>query len=280
MTTARVAKAQNGAVPTHPRMKRTSHGLPHSSVRRRHHREMLEELRVTLATFIQDAHDDAAQRSIYELCSAGYTVLRELRTSKAQQLVIGASGAARRCAILSAVRQISLARVELRRMIECVIWFVYFIDHEVEFADFQRNPTRSWDDRSKTPIAAAASAEIGFFFRYASERLSTGNCPRLVESVSRLKTAYATLSTEVHAARGSVGASATLSQAHDPYNDRIAAKVRDEIDQVMTEAVLLVAGTDMNLIGGLSAIDRAWLDWLIGDDAAKAMRALTLGLAR
>lgn len=261
-------------------MKRVARGIPHTSLIAAHHRELLDELRTTLEAFLEAAGDDGEQRSVYKLCTAAYTVLRAMSVPRDLRLLGGAAGAARRCAVLGTIRQISLARVELRRLIECSVWFAYFVDHPVEFAEFEANPSRGWDSDGARPIEAIARADIGFFFRYALDRMRAARAPRVVEAVSALKTAYREMSGEVHAALGALGASATLSQAHDPYDAKIAAHFREDVDRVLTSGTLLVASVDPRLLGHLPAVDRAWFDWLVGVDAAKEFRSDAIGIDR
>jgi hypothetical protein len=261
-------------------MRRLARNIPHSTLIASHHSEMLDELKTTLDAFLVAARSDGEQRSIYKLCTAGYSVLRAFSLPRELRLLSAAAGGARRCAVLATIRQISLARVELRRLIECAVWYAYFVDHPVEFEAFEANPSRDWTSDKERPIESIARAEIGFFFRYALERARAARSTRVPEAVNTLKTAYGEMSGEVHAALGALGASATLSQAHDPYDAKLSAHFREDVDRVLTAAVLVISAVNTRLLAHLTAMERGWADWLIGVDASKEFRADSIGILR
>jgi hypothetical protein len=250
--------------------------IPNSRKIRSDHGEFLDDLQTSLLAFVAHARSDTDLRGIFKLCTAAHTVLGAFAAE--EPLLAAASGVARRIAVLSMIRQLSLVRVELRRLVECVIWFVYFLEHPVERETFEKNPGRGWKARSDTPpIEAAASAEIGTFFRYAKERLAADPSKLGAKAASDLHTEYGNVSGDVHAARAAVGG--TLALAFDPYDAATAAATREQITRIAGPCVLLCAAAAPNLLGKLDAIDRSWFDWLVGS-AAKTIHSGPFGITR
>jgi hypothetical protein len=251
--------------------------IPHGKKIRADHDEFLDDLATSLVAFVNHARSDSDLRGIFKLCTAAHTVLGAF--DDAQPLMSAAAGVARRIALLSMIRQLSLVRVELRRLIECVQWSVYFSEHPVEREVFEKNPGRGWASKPDAlPIEAAASADIGMFFRYAKERLVADPSGLGVAAATTLHVEYGNISGDVHAARGAVGG--TLALAFDPYDGESAAATRDQIHRIFGPCVLLRVAADPRLLGRLDAINRDWFDWLVGKEAARTIRGEPFGIPR
>lgn len=244
------------------------------------HREFLRDLRTSLDSHIVHARSDASLRAIYKLfrtCHASITAFAKLPGSPTEELVEAAAGCVRRSCMLSMIRQVSLTRLELRRMIECVFWDVYFIDHPVEFDYFRHHPERRTSDLDQ-PIAATASGPIGFFARYAAERMSAEATGIAKDAVSTLRSAYHDLSLDIHAAKGAMSSSLVL--AFDRYDNKIGERLRKLHKRVLRSVAILLAANEPRRMNHLSTMERGWFDWLVGTKDAKKIRGSDFGLVR
>lgn len=253
--------------------------LPDARTLSAQYSDFVEDLRTTLASFLDAGRSDADIKAIFRSATAAHTVFSAFGDG-GQNLLLAAGGIARRCAVLAIGRQLSLARVELRRMIECVVWYVYFLDHPVEWVEFSARPGRGWGDRPQAPIAAAASAATGTFFAYAKERLQGDPSTLGKAAVDRLHVQFGNLSAEVHAAMGAVHPSGSLALAFDRYDRSRIAKLRREIQQVFSASVIVCAAVDRRLLAKLDAVGRAWFDWLVSAPPAKIIRGRPFGVPR
>ncbi len=254
--------------------------IPHSKQIETNHHVFLDDLETSLQGFLSHAKKNDALRSIFKTSTAAYATYRAFATKPAptQLLMNAAAGSIRRTCALSMMRQHSLTQVELRRTIECALWDTYFLDHPVEWQHFCANPHQRADGRDETPIASAAGAPIGFYFRYASERMSTEPSGLLTNVLGSLKTSYGELSATVHAATGAI--STSMVMAFDPWTNAKGQALRLLCKRVLKAVVILSAATDPTRLGFLDAIDRGWFDWLIGAAASRAIRGARFGLSR
>ena len=255
--------------------------IPSSKIIKTLHYDFLQDMEIGVTGFIKHAYSDSELRTIFKLYTACYRSLRGFlkppRTNTAD-LVEAAAGSIRRSCFLSMLRQVNLIQLELRRTIECVFWDVYFIDHPVEFEHFRKHPERRAKD-GDDPIAAAAGGPIGFFARYAIERMTNDDASGIaMRAATTLRSTYGDLSVDIHAAKGAVSSSMAL--AHDRYDHRIAAQLRKLHAKVLKSVALIVAANDPRRLNLLSDEDRAWFDSLVGAKDAKVIAKGNFGLSR
>lgn len=247
---------------------------------RRDHEDFVDALIVTMSGFARDGRGDSSQRAIFKSCSAGQVVLQSfVRAPHQNELLSAAAGLVRRVAVLCAVRQYSLSRVEMRRLIECAVWYVYFIDHAVEWAEFRKNPMRANDERSRDPIVSAASALTSVFFAYAKERFSPTACDIGRDAVDRLKSYYGRLSGEVHAGMGAVHQSGSLALASDRHEPALVNQLAKDVKQIVKQVVLTLVCANPLLLPPSGGAEEPWLSYLLGQ-ASIRVRAATFGIMR
>ena len=242
--------------------------------------EFLDQVRIATNAHLNSAHADPDLKHVFKCTMAAHTVLRSFALRRCEKLFNAAAGIARRVAILSISRQLSLLRVELRRLIECINWFVYFADHPLEEALFLSDPGRVVDDMKDDPIAAGAYGLPAFYRAYMKSVMKREPSGIGSKAASELASAYAELSMEVHPAYGVASPSATLALAADRYDTKLASKMRIEAKRVFTHAVAAAAACDPLLLSKLDAIDREWFDWLVGQNWAQIIRGTEFGLQR
>ncbi len=254
--------------------------LPSPALLGAQYQEFVGDLKTSIDTFLDASRADPDLKGAFKSATAAYASFAAFG-SDGNSLLRAASGIARRSLVLAVVRQLSLARVELRRLIECTVWYVYFIDHPVEWADFLANPGRSWADRPQEPIAAAASANVGRFFAYAKERLARDDPSKIGKAaIDLLHTRYGNLSGEVHAAMGAVHPTGNLALAFDRYDSASVGKLRREMHQVFASSLVTCASINPILISRLGAVERGFFDWLVSAGIAKVVRGGTFGVSR
>lgn len=255
-------------------------GIPHSSSIRSDFEEFLEQVLTSVGANIGSAKKDPDVLNVFKVSLAAHTSFRGFSKVSNDPLLGAASGIARRCATLVAIRQISLTRVELRRLIECVFLYIFFLDHPMEWSLFSLNPSSSGEFDRNDPLVSLASGSPALYRAFAKGILSleeAGIGPRCFEGLS---TAYSNLSQDVHAGTGAVHSSGSLALAQDKYDGRIATKLRNDVEAVLGNAVRAIACANPPLLCGLDGIDRSWFDWLIGKDDAKKIRGGAFGVTR
>jgi hypothetical protein len=252
--------------------------IPHNHKISADYGDFLADLQNSLSEFIARSKDESAKRSIFKTCTAGHTSF--LAFGATNELLKASAGVIRRICMLACIRQYGLARVEMRRLVECVIWYVYFVDHPVEFAAFRGNPSRGWSERDDRPITASACAPISSFFRYAAERMETEPSGLGRASAQALHGQYGNLSASVHAGFGAVHPSGSLAMPFDTHVGSDVEALASDVNLIVADSACLVGATSPRLLALLDGIDRGWFDWLVGAGRAKTIRGTPFGLGR
>lgn len=254
--------------------------LLHSKKLAADYEEFLDQIRISINAHVDSALGDANLKNVFKCTTATHTVLRSFASKHSSRLLTAGAGIARRVAILSVLRQLSLLRVELRRLIECVCWFVYFADHPREEALFLSAPGKTVEDAKDDPLAAGAHGVPAYYRAYMKSVMRNEPSGIGGKAAVELASAYAELSTEVYPAHGAVHPSGTLALAADRYDATAANRMRLVAKKVLSHAVAVVAACDPVLLSKLDAIDREWFDWLVGKDWARVIRGTEFGLQR
>ena len=248
--------------------------LPHSAVVHQHLRAYLADLGDEVAACVCTLPSISPFRTVFKTSLSAYAVL-SVFARRELVLVRAAAGIARRLPLLLAVRQVSLAYVELRRFLEVVIWFPYFREHGLEWEEFLRTPLIGAIRDPEKPIAQAAHQGVGWYLAYSKERFSresSGLAAGAVEALSRL---YPKLCAHVHAAYG-----ATRGDLSKPFDNcsssaiGVFARLQRE---TLAAGCLTVAAARPDGMARLDAVERAWLDWLIGTARSKKLRSTAFG---
>lgn len=245
--------------------------------------DFLDNTQVLIDGAIKNAQVDSALKGIFLTCIATHSLLRQIpKELDCDKLIEAAAGAAQRCATLSVIRQVSLTRVELRRMIECAIWYIYFVDHPVEYDALEAEPRRGYDHKSEKPIISAAHAEPGVFFKYGQERLLADKSGVGKKAIDDLRTQYNNLSGEVHAAVPAISSTGSLALASDRYDAPIAEKLRREVRENCSLVVQVVFCMRRELLERFIENDKKMLRWLIHDEEVsdKILQSDAFGIPR
>lgn len=252
-------------------------GIPHSAKTNSDFSELLGDLGTFVDESIKAAANDSDLKGLFRLSTALHSSLNGFLIRDESRLLNAAAGIARRVTVLAVLHQVSLAKVELRRLIECTLWYVYFHEHPVEFEAFLREPSRSWDEKRDRPISSAASSPMSFYAAYAKERFENEPSGLGLRAVEVLRQEYGNLSGHVHAALGAMSDKGNLALPHDQWTKPVAGSLKDVVQQVFRSSIIAISASNPDLLGGLDAIPRSWFDWLVSEDA-KAIRGSPFGI--
>jgi len=193
-----------------------------------------------------------------------------------QELLGAAAGAAKRAVLLVCIRQYSLVNVELRRFIECILWYTYFADHPVEWEVFRANPAGSWEKKTQKPIETAASAPINYYLRYLEERMGSEPSGLAKAAVGVFRTEYGKVSRYIHGATPAMDGS--LALAHDREDPRQHFELKTRCYKIFKSGCILVAALKVKLLEELSATDRRYFDRLVSPSTARKIREQPFGI--
>lgn len=257
--------------------------------------DFLEDLRVTCVGNINSAFKDSDARGVFNTTYSASSILKECANNdtSALPLLHAASGICRRCATLLVLKQISLVRVELRRFIECIFLYIYFLDHPLEWQVFCLDPSKSRTFDKDSPLSTTANALPSTYRAYAKELIETAERqnvrgkPQKIKwknegskALGNLSNLYSNLSKEVHAGMGSVHPSGSLALTQDHYTKKIAAKIREELHLTLSSGVYSVIAANPKLLSSLGSSSRKSFDQLIGNDLKKTLSDQTFGVQR
>ena len=193
-----------------------------------------------------------------------------------QELLGAAAGAAKRSVVLVCIRQYSLINVELRRFIECILWYTYFADHPVEWEVFEFIPNRDWGKKKEKPIETAATASINYYLRYVDERMSVEPSGLAKAAAGVFRTEYAKLSNYIHGATPAMNGS--LALAFDREDVRQHSKLKTRCHKILKSGCILVAALNVKLLEHLTTTERKYFDRLVSPSTAKKIREKPFGV--
>lgn len=250
--------------------------LPHS----KQVQEMAETFLADFRREIQAAEallkSSAEFRHIFRTSLAADAVLSKTLTPRNGPPAAPARSIVIRVPALVCARQLGACRVELRRLIELVIWHVYFEDHTVEWNRFKGEPKRGFVREMDDPIDFCAHRELTFYLNYAKSRMAEEPSKVAARAVDQLRNDQSLLNADVHPA-GLVGSAMKMSPLDAVGED--ALKSLNEIQRsVFSSACILLAARHTSRFNNLPAMHRAHFDWLVGAKISKEIRSGPFGL--
>jgi len=116
-----------------------------------------------ISTSLNDLKQTKEYQLVFRVSLAADAMLSELSKSNLKPRLSAARSIVLRVPLLVGLKQISVAMIELQRFCELVFWSVYFTDHPVEWASFERNPSSGFVRDMNKPISYCAHREITFY---------------------------------------------------------------------------------------------------------------------
>jgi hypothetical protein len=215
-------------------------------------------------------------RRIYRNSFAGDAVISKLSSTHWRPRSHSMRCLILRIPFIVGVRQISLAAVELRRLIEITFWVIYFTDHPVEWAEFEANPSKGFHPSIEQPIRYCARRGLKLYVDYAAERFQSEPSGLAKIAVEDLRKLSAEINPIVHPAQLS-----TATRKPPPFENLGAADLStfEQLQKaVFSASALALASLFRREFDKFPATYRAQFDWLIGDTLAKKIRAGNFGL--
>jgi hypothetical protein len=252
----------------------TGSALPHSKAIAEQFNAFRDAVTSEIVDHSGHAATSAIYRGIFKNSLAAHAPLEHFRKNDLP-LLKSASGIARRIPMLLMCRQLSLAYVELRRFIEVVSWYPYFMEHPVEWEEFSAHPEVGVVRDTADPIRFAAHREIAWHHAYIVSRFR--KIEWIGEAVEMLIRDYAKSSAHVHAAIPALQGSVALP--FDQITDADLRSFQGEQRRVLAAGCLVVAAAKSGSLSKLPPAERAWFDWLVGAGRATQIRASSVGAA-
>lgn len=245
--------------------------IPHSAVIKNQLNEYLDDAQSILKTSFDEIDKSPAFRAIYKNCVGTFTPLTRI-ASRQLPLLKTASGIVKRSPLLIASRQMQLAYVELRRLIETVNCYPYFSEHPVEWESFADTPSGGYAKDTDKPIFWNAHREQKFYSNYIRERFAVDKSGLIELAVNDNNQCYKDFSAYVHAALNHL-TKKPLTHVFDTIDEDSLKDFADAQKRVYRATLILSLAPKPTLVGKLSAIERAWFDWVLGNANQKKIRA-------
>lgn len=248
--------------------------LPHSGTIRAHVRDYCSEVSEYVVEALGRSEAESAMVLAYKTalaldCSLG-SIARSARPSIKFLRVLN-----RQILVHIAIGLEEAALTEMRRLMEGVVLSLYYSDHPVEYERMARDPSTAIVKGIDRPISFCAHREPTFYFNYVKDRMSDESSGQGKAAVDVLATQYRECSVVVHAKAASLDRR-PLRLVH------MDARVRESVakrHRIISSAVcILVSARWTAAFGKLGPVQRAWFDWLVGTQRAKAIRGAQFGL--
>ena len=217
-----------------------------------------------------------AFRLIYKTSLAADAVLSKLSHNKMKPSLNTLRSIDLRIPLLVAVRQTSIARVELRRFIELCNWSIYFTDHSVEWTHFVSEPRKGFQNNIEKPISYCAHREASFYSNYVLERMKDEPSGIGRQAISSLKQFSSELNAAVHP--GDIAISTRKIPPVDDISEKMLMNFNKTQKAVFSNSCILIAAINRKKFNNLPPMHRSYFDWLVGTKLRKNIRAGAFGL--
>lgn len=151
----------------------------------------------------------------------------------------------------------------MRRFVEVVFWVVYFTDHPREWAEFCRKPAaRMRSHQESEPINGAAHQTTSYYAAYGKELFAGEPSGLAAKAVAALYVEFTQLSATVHPAQ--LVTSGEFVPPFDLMLPKDLERLNRDIKKLCRDGIVVVAAFAKRRFDRLSAVQRAWFDWLVG----------------
>jgi len=250
--------------------------LPHTNQIRQMCEDYIDDAKDIISKSLNDLKQSKEYQFIFRVSLAADAVLSELSKTNLKPRLSAARSIVLRIPLLVGLKQISVATIELRRFCELVFWSVYFTDHPVEWASFQRSPSSGFVRDINKPISYGAHREITFYSNYARELMALESSGISVESVDSLRQMQEELSAVVHPGR--IAGAKSKVPPFDEVSPDALKKFGLLQRQVLSHCCILLASFKRRRFDRLQPMQRAHFDWIVGSATEKRIRQASFGL--
>jgi hypothetical protein len=218
----------------------------------------------------------ASFREIYRLSLAAESVLPVLVSRKLRPSISAIRNTSRRIPVLISMGQESLAKVELRRLMELVFWTVYFTHHPREWEHFDGKKLIGFTRDVSKPIGYAAHRDLNFYLQYAMEYMEAETSGEALKAIQDLDGAKKELNAAVHA--GQIARTPNRQLPFDAIEEPNLVAFARILKRVLGSSLVVLMAFDKASFQKIPAGPRAYFDWLIGAQRSRAIRSKQFGL--
>lgn len=245
--------------------------IPHSETIALHLNEYLQDALSTITRSIGIVPTESAFRAIYKNSLGTFTPLTKI-SRRRLPLLKTACGIVKRSPLLISIRQVQLAYVELRRLIEVITCYPYFVEHPIEWQAYSESPGKGYEAERDQPISWCAHRELRWYGSYVRERFSQDKSGLVAYATDTNNACYAELSKYVHATLDHL-TKKPLTEAFDPIESGSLEQFAGVQRNVYRALLILAVAPKPAMIGTLNAVERDWFDWILGGPRQAKIRA-------
>jgi hypothetical protein len=244
-------------------------GLPHSSEIHANLKSYLQDAEKLSSNLVATISQEPEFTGVFRNAIAAYSVLTKFSRGNQVSLLTTAASVVRRCPYLLAFGQISLARIELRRFLESVSRYPYFYEHPVEWQRVLSDPEVGTLKDDSDPIGWCAARDQKWYVNYIRVRFpdKSGLISSSLEVYNRL---YRDMSSHVHVTKESAVKFRIADVVEEPAPTELR-KFRESQRMVYAAGLITSLAVKPSMLNKLTAVERSWLDWLLGSANSKAI---------
>lgn len=241
-----------------------------------HVKDYLSDVSDILEQCIRDSASTRAFAEIYKVSLSADVALKGLSSNQQKPGLSAARGIVLRIPLLVAVGQSSVAKGELRRLVELVLWTVYFSDHNVEWTEFASKSQSGFGRDKSKPIAYAAHRELKHYLEYSQELVESEPSGLAAKGVAQINDVVRALNAAVHA--GELAKTRGVRPPHDRISEQDLRSFTRIHRKTLASVCVLLAAYKRRKFNRLTAVQRAYFDWLVGPQTSKEIRKGPFGL--
>ena len=251
--------------------------LPHTSQVDQWADDYLSDAESRFKQSIAKVRKTSAFREIYWSSLAADGIFEKLSTPQWKPQSRAGRSVILRIPLLAAAGQVSVAKVELRRLVELTFWTIYFSEHPVEWSSFKASPSDGFFPNIDKPIRYCAHRGLKFYLDYAAERFEQEPSGLAIEAVKQIRAAGDQMNAIVHPAQLSV-TPGRIPPFEDVSESALRAFCKIQ-KSVCSNVCIALAAMFTQKFNKLPPMYRANFDRLIGSTTAKQLRSGAFGLA-
>lgn len=177
--------------------------------------------------------------------------------------------------MLAGIGQVSVAKTELRRYLELILWTIYFTDHPREWKEFEKKGSGFARDVHR-PISYAAHRELVHYLDYARELMHGELSGAVKESIDLIRQSSHVLNAAVHPGQ-LARTKGKLAPFESPSAQTLKEFARLQRD-VFSGSCVLVAAFQISKFNSLNASAKAHFEWLLRPRLRKQIKTGPFGL--
>jgi len=244
-------------------------GIPHSALVQANLTSYLDDARKGTNKVSKKLSSQSEFVGIFRNSIAAYSVLTKFSRGSRVNLLNTAASTVRRCPLLIAFGQISLARMEVRRFVESASRFPYFLEHPVEWNRVLSDPEVGTARDDNDPIGWCAARDQRWYVNYIKMRFTdkSGLIKTSIDAYLRL---YKELSTDIHVTKDA-SQHLQIADAIDVPKPNELKEFRESQRAAYKAGLITALAATPKQLNKLTAIERSWFDWLLGAADSKAV---------